>query len=439
LQRDQLGTFERAMTEHGRVVRLIAGPPGRRVTLYLLTHPDDVRQVLTGDSGRFNKDTPVFREMAAYLGDGLVTSDGPLWRRQRRVVAPLFTQRRIARYVTAMAAEAKRLADRWTSPSGQRVDLHAEMTEYTLRVVGQALFGTSMGDAIPVLRTTFPVLNERILRRGQNPLRLPRHWPTPKERRTATAQRELYAVVDGIIEQRRHAAADGETGDDLVSLLLAARDPETGQPLSGKEVRDQALIFLLAGHETTSTALTFAGYFLGRHEDVQHRVHEEIDSVLGTALPTAEDIPKLGYTSMVIKEAMRLYPPAHATGRIAVADELIGGHPLPAGSFVIVSPWATHRNPAHWPEPERFDPERFRSDAEARRHRYAYFPFGGGPRVCIGQHFAMAEAVAAIAVLLGACTLRSDPAPPALTLGITLRPAEPVPCLVTARKPDRPV
>jgi cytochrome P450 len=265
-----------------------------------------------------------------------------------------------------MADEAVRLLRRWAEAgSPARVDLHAEMVEYTLRVVGRALFGASVDDAVPTIRATFPVVSEQVRRRATAAIPLP-------GRRTTRAQRALYAAVDAIVDRRRRAARDDDR--DLVSLLLAARDPQTGAPLSTREVRDQVLIFLLAGHETTATALTFACHLLGRHPDVQHRVHQELDGVLGTRVPTAEDVTRLTYTTMVVKEALRLYPPAYAFGRRTPAGDRIGGYRIPPRSIVVLSPWATHRRPDDWPDPERFDPERFAPTAASARHRYAWFP-----------------------------------------------------------------
>jgi cytochrome P450 len=426
LQRDQLRTYEAVTAQYGDVVRLSLGPPGLRRVIYLVTHPDGVERVFGGDG--YTKETPYNREIAAYLGDGLLTSDGQRWRQQRRTVAPLFTHRRIAGYVDLMAEEAARVADRWRGrPS---VDVSAEMVDYTLRAIGRILFGASVDDTVPVIQETFPVLNGHVRRRGLTPLRLPRSVPTAAQRRAARAQRRLYQVVDDIVERRRQAMADGV---DLISRLLAARDPETGAPLTPQEVRDQVLIFLLAGHETTSTALTFTCHLLGRYPDVQRRLQEEIDAVLGGRAPVADDIGKLRYTSMVIKEAMRLYPPAYALGRISATGDRIAGYQIPPGSIVVLTPWATHRRPDLWPDPERFDPDRFEPAAEAARPRYAYLPFAGGLRGCIGSHFAMTEAVIAVATLLGAYTLRSEPGPVPLSTGITLRPAGPVSCRISPR------
>jgi cytochrome P450 len=364
LRRDQLGTHVQAMTVYGDVVRLVAGPPGRRYRFHLVTHPDGVQQV-------------------------------------RR---------------------------RWNATAGSpvRVDLHAEMVEYTLRVVGRALFGADLDEVVATIRATFPVLSQQVRRRATATI------PRPG-RRLTRAQRTLYATVDAIVDRRRRGAG-GHHGD-LVSLLLAARDPQTGAPLSTQVVRDQLLIFLIAGHETTATALTFAWHLLGRHPEVQRRVHQELDDVLGGRVPTAEEVPRLVYTAMAVKETLRLYPPAAAFGRRSVAADRIGSHHIPARSVVVLSPWATHRRPDCWPDPERFDPDRFAPAAASGRHRYAWFPFGGGPRACIGGQFALTEAVVVTAVLLAGHQLRSDATPVPLTSAITLRPAGPVWCQVATGRP----
>lgn len=437
LRRDQLGTYQQAVADYGDVVRLVVGPPRLRRALYLVTHPDGVEQVLAGDPDGYSKNTPYYEEIAAYLGNGLLTSGGAQWRQQRRTVAPLFSRRRIASYVDVMADEAARLADRCSASAaaGQSIEINTEMVDYTLRTVGRILFGADVEDAVPVIRTTFPVLNEHIRRRGVNPLRLPRHWPTPAQVRAAKAQRALYGVVDDIIAKRSRGSAEPVAGRDLISLLLAAQDPETGAPMSEQKVRDQVLIFLLAGHETTSTALTFTMQLLGRHADVQAAVQREIDEVLAGRAPHADDIPRLKLTEMVVKEALRLYPPAYGLGRLAEHDVTIGGQHIPARSIILLSPWATHRRPDLWPEPQRFDPARFEPAAEQARPRYAYFPFAGGLRGCIGGYFAMTEAVVAIAMLLARFAVASESPEIPLLTDITLRPAAPVRCRLDLRQP----
>ena len=371
------------MAEYGDVVRLAVGPPGLRRDLYLVTHPDGVEQVLAGDPDGYSKNTPYYEETAAYLGNGLLTSGGKRWRQQRRTVAPLFSHRRISGYVDVMADEAARLADRCglAAAGGGYVDVNAAMIEYALRTIGRVLFGADVDDAVPVIQATFPVLNEHVGAAasphcgspGGGRRRRRSEQPKPSGRSTS--------VVDDIIDRR---SAESASGRDLISLLLAARDPETGAPMSDQEIRDQVLIFLLAGHETTSTALTFTMQLLGRHPDAQAAVHSEIANVLGGRAPRADDIARLTLTEMAVKEAMRLYPPAYGLGRLAEHEVTISGYRIPAGSIILLSPWATHRRPDLWPEPQRFDPARFEPAAEQDRPRYAYFPFAGGLRGCIG-------------------------------------------------------
>jgi cytochrome P450 len=433
LRQNQLRTYERVMREYGDVVRLVVGPPGLRFELTCAFHPDGVQRVLAGSREGYSKDTPGYREIAAAIGRGLLTSEGQLWQRQRRLIQPLFTRKQIATYATLMAQEAGRTADRWDRTAGQRVtvDAHSEMIRLTLRVVGRAIFGDDVEHATHVIRRTFPVLTRHVLRRTLAPVAPPAAWPTPANLRAARAQRAIYALADDLIARRRTAGLGGE---DLLSRLLAARDPETGRAMEIQQVRDEALIFLLAGHETTSSALTFTLQLLGRHPDEQQRVADELADVLGGRPPTVDDLPALRRTAMVLKEAMRLYPPIYALARRAEGEDEIGGHRIPSGSLLVVSQWATHRHPCIWDDPEKFAPERFAPEQEAARHRYAYFPFGGGPRACIGSHFATQEAQIALAVLLQRYRIRAPLAPvPLDTTGITLRPKHAVPIELAPR------
>jgi cytochrome P450 len=282
-----------------------------------------------------------------------------------------------------------------------------------------------------VLDSAFPVLNRHTFRRAMSPLAAPASWPTPDNRRAARARRALYEVVDELIAHRQRAGADGE---DLLSRLLLARDPDTGEAMDLQQVRDEALIFLLAGHETTSTALTFTLHLLGRHPSEQQLVLDELDAVLDGRSPTLDDAPALERTAMAIKEAMRLYPPAYALGRLSVTENEVGGYSIPAGAYVVVSQFATHRHPQFWDDAEAFDPARFTPEREGARHSHAYFPFGGGPRACIGSHFAMLEATMAVALLLQRFRISSDQEDvPLDTEGITLRPKGAVPIQLAAR------
>jgi cytochrome P450 len=410
LLRDRLGAYEDAMRRYGDVVRFVVGPPGARRELYGVFHPDGVQQVLTTRGDRYSKREPVFREIAATFGEGLLTSEGDEWLHRRRTVQPLFTHDAVEGYADAMAEEACLLVERWRRRPTRPLDLHAECMRYAMRVVGRAIFGADVDRAIPVLARTLPLLSRRAIRRGMAPVRVPARWPTLDNRRAARARRDLLAFVDDLIAERRR-----RPGSDLISRMLANLDESM--------VRDEAVLFLFGGHETTAVAITFTLLLLGRHPEWQQRVRDEVDGVLADRRPGYADVTRLANTSWVVQEAMRLYPPAYAMARLVCNDEEIGGYRLPAGSIAIVSPWMTHRHPEFWDDPQRFDPERFGPERAAGRHRYAYLPFGAGPRACIGGHFAMLEAQIATAVVvqsLRVITYDQDIVPDAT--GLTLRP-----------------
>jgi cytochrome P450 len=429
LLNDPLAAYLRARRDHGDVVRFRAGPPGLRTDVYAVFSAEGAQQVLATESANFRKDNVFYEELRQSVGNGLLTSQDDAYLRQRRLVQPLFTQRRVNGYARQVADEAAALADDWRVAPGGTVELVGEMRRLALRVVGRILFGADVEQALEVVERTLPPLQEYSLRRGFSPVKAPRTWPTPANRRAERLQGELFALCDGIIERRRGEGA----ADDLVTLLVRAENAEDGS-LDAAELREQVLIFLLAGHETTATALAFALDLLARHPEERRRVHEEVDAVLGGRAPTAADMPALPYLTMVVKEAMRLYPSAPVVGRRAVADAEIDGVRIPAGADVLVSPWVTHRHPDHWTDPDRFDPERFTPEAEAARPRYAWFPFGGGPRACIGRHLSMLESVLGLAVLLRAYDFEAaDQEDVPLGAGITLIANGPAHCRITPR------
>jgi cytochrome P450 len=441
LRRDPLGVHLRARRDRGDVVRFVAGPPGLRAVFHAVYSAEAVQQVLTGADGGFRKDNAFYGELRDSFGNGLLTSQDEEYVRQRRLVQPLFTQRRVDGYADAVCDETDRLLDEWEDAAPGTVDLVPEMTRLTLRAVTRVLFGgAATGEMAEVIGRCFPVISDYALRRAYSPVRPPRHWPTPANRRAAAAQRDLYAVCDRVIARRAAGAedaggADGEApaGTDLLTLLSRATHGD-GSPADAREIRDQTLVFLLAGHETTATSLTFALDLLARHPGAQARAREEAAAVLGGRRPTAADLPRLPYLTMVVKETLRLYPAAPVFGRRSTADTVLGGHPLPAGSDVYVVPFATHRHPAYWDHPERFDPERFTPEAEAARPRYAWYPFGGGPRACIGRHLSMLEAVLALALVLGRFELAAPGPEVPVGSAVTLRAEAPVPCRITARR-----
>ncbi|MEU7724907.1 cytochrome P450 [Streptomyces sp. NPDC040724] len=443
LKADSLGTYLRAQHRHGDLVRVTAGPPGMRAELYCVFSPEGAQQVLASDAANFRKDNAFYQEVRESFGNGLLTSQDEDYLRQRRLVQPLFTRRRVDGYAGAVAAETASVIAALEKAVDGVVDVSDEMMHLALRAVARILFGTDVEATAEVVSRCFPVITDYVLRRGYSPANVPRHWPTPGNRRAAAAMDELYGVCDKIIAERRGGGADpagtgpagadtggrGGTGEDLLTLLAAARSSDDGE-FDASELRDQVLIFLLAGHETTATSLCFALHLLARHPEEQNRAREEISRVLGDRTPEAADMDRLPYLTRVLKEAMRLYPAAPVIGRKAVADTRIGEHTVPAGADVILAPWVTHRHPEHWPDPDRFDPERFTPEAEAARPRYAWFPFGGGPRACIGQHFSMLESVVALAMILRAYEFEAVDTEIPVGAGITLRTDGPARCRV---------
>ncbi|MFE1171217.1 cytochrome P450 [Streptomyces sp. NPDC058773] len=431
LRRDSLGTFLSAQRAHGDVVRLEAGPPGLRSVFHAVFAPEGVQQILASQAANFRKDHPLYEEVRQAFGNGLLTSQDADYRRQRRLVQPLFTKRRVDGYASAVTTESAGLAERWRTADGATVDLVPEMNRLALRTVSRILFGLDAEAAVDAIHRCAPVINAYVVRRAYVPVKIPREWPTPGNQRARAATDELNALCDRIVADRRAAresAGDGDDGDgageDLLSLLAAAGNDEDGS-LDATEVREQVLIFLLAGHETTATSLAFTLHLLARHPEEQTRVRAELDRVLGDRTPTADDLDRLPYLTQALKESMRLYPAAPVISRRAVAATEIGGFRIPAGADVVVAPWVTHRHPDLWADPERFDPRRFAPEREAERHRYAWFPFGGGPRACIGQHFSMLESVLALAVLLRAYELDAVDEEVPVSAGITLQATGP--------------
>lgn len=412
-RRDLLGTLLGGMRDYGDTVRYEVLPLVRplRETLVVAHHPDDVRQVLARTERSLTKRTIGFEVLAEMVGLGLLTTEGEVWRRQRRTLQPLFTPRRVTRYAALMAEEADRLE---LPPEGGVVDLNLAMRRYTLRVVGKALFSEDIDDTVPALHRLVPRLSDLTVRRTFQLARIPLRFPTPRNLAVRRIKAQEYAIVDRIL-----ARVSDADSDDLLTRLRAARDPETGEGLSEQEIRDQVLVFLLAGHETTSGALTFALHLLGRHPEEQEAVAAEVASVSG-GTPGPDDVPRLVRTRAALLEAMRLYPPAYLTERRTVEETIIGGHAVPGGVMVLVAPWSTHRHPEFWPDPERFDPGRFVGEHE--RPHYAYFPFGGGPRACVGEHFALLEATILLAGLLSRYRVAALEPELAVEPLITLRP-----------------
>ncbi len=399
LTADPLGFVVRARRDYGDVIRLRF--PLLRA--YLAAHPDDIKHVVQDNHDNYTKNNIDYRLLKRGLGEGLLTSDGDYWIAQRRLIQPMFHRERMADYGAIIARAAQSITEDWAARarSGDPFDIAAEMTRITLAVVARAMFSVDIAQHAAIIGASLTAMNESM---GQAGL-----WalfpfiPTRGNRRIRAAKRDLDAVILQLIAARR---AHSNPPDDLLSLLLSARDPAAGQPLSEAQIRDEVATFMLAGHETTANALAWTWYLLGQNPHVQEKLDAELAAALNGRAPELADLPRLPYAAMVIDEAMRLYPPVWAFSRSALADDELGGYRIRRGSLIYISQYVTHRHPAFWPDPERFDPERFRPKRVAARPKYAYFPFGGGPRACIGNQFALAEAALILCTIAQRCRMR---------------------------------
>ncbi len=390
-----------------------------RFHVYFFAAPEYIEQVLVAQQRKFIKGR-IFQANRELFGSGLLTSEGDLWQRQRKLIQPSFHRERIAAYARTMVDDSLRLLKTWRD--GDTRDIHREMMSLTLGIAARTLFSVEIAEESARIGRAL----DTVLVVSANPrrlLRVMRMLPLPSERRYERAVRDLDQIVFGIIRDRRAAASNTakDTGD-LLGTLLAVRD-ENGIPMTDQQLRDETLTLLLAGHETTATALTWTWYLLSQHPEVEQKLHAELNVVLGGRPPAAEDLPRLNYTERVVKESLRLYPPATAILRLAVEDSEIGGYKIPKNSSIGISPWVTHHDPRFFPEPEKFNPDRWTDEFQRSLPPYAYFPFGGGPRVCIGAQFAMMEAILVLATISQKFSLRVVPGHPVETFAsVTLRP-----------------
>jgi cytochrome P450 len=392
----------------------------------LVFHPEAIQHILQEHQRAYNKDFFALNAFKAFVGNGLVTNNGDSWLQQRRLMQPAFHRKHLFSFGSIMTDAAVAMLERWqhAAPQGQPLDVAAEMMRVTLLVAGRALFDLDLSDQTETVGRTVTTLSRLVPEAMAMPFP-PLSVPTPRNRRINAAIHTLDAIVEGLIQERRQRPI--ERGD-VLSLLLLARDEETGQGMSDQQVRDEVMTLLFAGHETTSNLLAWAWYLLAAHPEVEQRLQAELDAVLGGRLPTAEDLANLPYGHRVLEETLRLYPPAWSLARKALAEDHLGGYVLPANTIILMSPYVTHRHPAFWEEPERFNPDRFTPERVAARARYAYFPFGGGPRQCIGNTFALMEAqliLATVAQRYRLCLVPDHPVEPQALL--TLRPRDGLP------------
>lgn len=431
--RQKLAALQEFHTGPGRVAA-VAGPvalltlrPRWLIPRYaMVTSPQGARDVLGRTDGAFDKQTILYRESRA-LGHNLFNLPQDPWLPRRRALTPLFTRRHVATFAGHMSQAAESLVGGWLSDGS--VDLDEQTRRLTLRVIGRSAFGLDLGERAEFLGPHVHVLVSWITARSVRPIRAPRWLPTPARGRM---RRSLRAVREVIDEAMRAARTDPDGPAELINLLFRTTDPDTGAQLTDEQIRDELFVFLFAGHDTTATTLAYSLWALGRDGHLQARVAAEV-SALGDRPLTPEDVPALPLTVRVVHEALRICPPAAVIVRSAARDAVVDGRRIPAGTYVLVGTYAMHHDPALWPDPERFDPDRFAAARLTGDDRWRYLPFGAGPRSCIGDHFAMQEATLGLATIVRRARITSLEADFPLALPFTLTAGGPIPARIEAR------
>lgn len=391
-RRDPLTFICRMREEYGDLVRLQLGPN----LVHLVTHPDLARHVLQGNDGTYVRGGVFYDKLKVLLGEGQLTATGPHWRRQRQLTQPVFNRNRLAPFCKTMAEQAARMFDRWSRASRQNetIDVADEMNALTLSIVSLSVFSVDLGRQASEVGWAATIGIRYTMHRSEALVQLPEFVPTPLRIQFKKALRILDDLIYGIIRERRGMR---DLPDDLLSMMMEARDEESGEGMTDEQLRDQVLTMLMAGHETTANALSWAYYSLSRNPKVEEEMIREVDEVLPDKMPEFEDLRRLPYVKMVIEESMRMYAPAWFFGRSVTRDDSMAGYVIPADSMVIVSPHVVHHHPDFWDRPSEFDPSRFDPSRSEKRHQYAYIPFGGGAHFCVGKNLAMMEAVIVMA------------------------------------------
>jgi cytochrome P450 len=423
-QADRLGYLTDCARRYGDVVAIRLGPR----PFLVVSHPDLVEQVLVTNNRCFIKHFAL-RMSRTTLGDGLLTSEGDFWRRQRKLAQPAFHRDRVAGYAGVMVAFTERMLAGWSD--GQTRDAQDDMMRLTQEIVAKTLFDTDVSGEAGEVSGAMEVVLRAFTRKVSRLVRLPDWVPTPVNLRLRRATARLDAIIYGIIAGRR---ASGEERNDLLSMLLQARDEDDGR-MTDRQLRDEAMTLFLAGHETTANTLAWAWYLLAEHPEAEARLHAELDAVLGDRPPTFDDLPRLPFAEHVVTEALRLFPTVWLLGREAVEPCRVGDYDVPVGTTVFMSQWVIHRDPRFFDDPLAYRPERWENGLARRLPRYAYFPFGGGPRVCIGNAFAMMESVLLLATVARRFRLRLAPDADVTPLPtMTLRPDHGVKVTLSRRR-----
>jgi cytochrome P450 len=428
-RRDQLNFLQGTRRTYGDYVR-IPTVPG--YDIYLLSDPAAVEHVLVKNYKNYRKAEFIIEPVRLLLGNGLFSSEGDFWLRQRRLAQPAFLRNAIVRLAAPMTAAIERQIRKWeTAPGEPMMDIVSEMMRLVLEIAGATLFGADVASTADAIGAAERDIFSMVRHKMDNPLSAPLWVPTRLNRAYRRAQRLLDGVVQRVIESRRQR---GPADNDLLDLLLAARDQEAGTGMLDAQLRDEVLTLLFAGHDTTASGISWAWYLLSRHPEIQEALHDEAAARLAGRAPTAEDLPHLPLATAVFEEALRLYPPAPGLARRAVEPDEIQGYPVPAKAIIMPSQWLIHRHPDYWDEPDRFRPQRFLPGHASQRPKFAYFPFGGGPRACIGNTFALIEGALVLAGLTQRFHLRpADGREAQLDTTFVLRPKGAVNLVVRKR------
>jgi cytochrome P450 len=371
--------------------------------VYQLTHPDFARQVLVDEPEKFHKPWLLKRAFRPFAGEGLLTSDGLFWKQQRKLIQPAFHHRALSGYVDVMVRHTRQMLE--TFDEGRVIEVQAQMSALTLGVVVECLFGGDVSRHADEVGRLMTIVLDASNHRLNSVLRMPSWVPTKRHLRERRAMRRLDAILRELIEVRRRAP---DAGHDLLSMLLSSVDQDSGARMSDQQLRDEMMTLFLAGHETTANLLTWTWFLLAQYPEAERELFDEIDRVLQRRTPTLADLPNLPYAEMVIRESLRLFPPAPGLVREPIEDVTIGEFLVPKGSLISIHTFTMQRDARFFPEPERFEPSRFQAGWEQRVPRYAYLPFGAGPRVCIGNGFAMMEARLILATVAQQWRMRLD-------------------------------
>ena len=428
LTADPLGEFVRRSRLGGVVPLKIGVARG-----HLVSDPALVRHVLLDNIDNYDKHTPAFDAVRVVLGNGMLTSGGSFWKRQRRISQPAFHGESVHHFAPIMSRLASETADAWSraAAAGEPVDACTDMMKVTLRIVAETLFGDDLAESAAEVNRVFPVILACLAARVSSPIRPPLWLPTATNWRLRPALQSLNSIVEGLIatKRRRLAVRSGPQGGhrDLLTILMLGRDAETGEAMGDAQLRDEVMTLMIAGHETTANALSWLWYLLDRHPDEQERLRAEIIAATGGSAPTVDDLPRLPRLKAVIQETLRLYPPVWMFDRRALGPDDLTGTKVARGDLVIFCPYAIHRLPDLWSDPEAFRPERFEAGREEQKNKFAYLPFSAGPRTCIGNSFAMIESQIIVGTLLSRFRARlADPAPITPRPRVTLRTSRPV-------------